>query len=200
MIVTEQQIEDWAARRIQDVTGRGEAVLVGRQVTLPSGRRIDLLAMSPHDKGAEIVVVELKRDQANAAALHQLLGYMGELQEGKGWGASVLQVSGVLCAPSFTDDVLRAILWMPRVSFSYVEIVVEFEAVGPSSLDHPGGGPHPGLPHASQSRAVWETIAPCIHTYRADRLRRKRSTALVPSHLWPERVAYWNGKGALRDA
>ena len=78
---SERDLEDWAehfmARYIHP-----RAKCIGRQITLPSGRRLDLLFHVDIGGAAEYVVVELKSVALSPADLAQLVGYMDEIQAG----------------------------------------------------------------------------------------------------------------------
>lgn len=130
MFTDEKTLEDWAETNIEQVVGWKRAVLVGRQLSLPSGARLDLLAMVPASYMPKFIVVELKRADADAAAVLQLLGYMGEVSECMATIDRVVTVHGVLAAPGVTSDACRAINAinpsLRRISF--VQLGVEITA------------------------------------------------------------------------
>lgn len=72
----EQRLEEWLSRDLR-LTGL-ELLLVGRQVVLPHGGRIDLLAL---DQNANTVVLELKRGKTPREVVAQVLDYGSYVQE-----------------------------------------------------------------------------------------------------------------------
>jgi len=112
----ESVLEDWAQDYLEEFHSWR---CVGRQVRLPSGRRLDLLFEDgPVPIGEErtvdnvgYVVVELKSAQATPRDVAQLCDYVTELRE-LGWGRSV---KGLLLAPDIDNDAQQIIRFMPDV-------------------------------------------------------------------------------------
>ncbi len=67
----EQRLEDWIAAD-PSLLGMDDIVIIGRQVHTSFGGRIDLLAL---DRGANCVVLELKRDRTPREVVAQILEY-----------------------------------------------------------------------------------------------------------------------------
>lgn len=67
----EERLEDVIEQRI-DILGRGQLLIIGRQVITDSGKRIDILAM---DGQADLYVLELKRDRTPRDVVAQALEY-----------------------------------------------------------------------------------------------------------------------------
>lgn len=63
-------IQEWIAKS-PDILGE-ELLIIGKEVTLPSGKRLDLLAI---DKQAALVIIELKRDDSGEAVEWQAIKY-----------------------------------------------------------------------------------------------------------------------------
>lgn len=71
-----------------------------RQKILPSGKRLDLA----FDLAEKIVVVEIKRKQADLSALQQLRGYLLELKK-----KEKKHTEGILVARTFTEKCLKTV-------------------------------------------------------------------------------------------
>lgn len=63
-------IQEWI-EKTPEILGE-ELLIIGKEVILPSGKRLDLLAI---DKNAELVVIELKRDDSGEAVEWQAIKY-----------------------------------------------------------------------------------------------------------------------------
>jgi len=90
--------------------------LYGKQVVLPSGGRIDILAI---DKSGSWVVIEVKGGVADDSTLTQLIDYMSSFQ-------SVHEnekVRGIIVARGFTKRLIRASKFLDHVKL--VEIAVD---------------------------------------------------------------------------
>jgi len=90
--------------------------LYGKQVVLPSGGRIDILAI---DKSGSWVVIEVKGGVADDSTLTQLIDYMSSFQ-------SVHEnekVRGIIVAQGFTKRLIRASKFLDHVKL--VEIAVD---------------------------------------------------------------------------
>lgn len=112
MNYNESDIEDWLesnlAKRIHP-----NCQVVGRQVTLPSGGRMDLLLA--HHSASEhfLTVVEVRRGTANMDAVHQLIRYMDEVEAASWENVTTL---GLLVAEGFTKRASALIERLPRVA------------------------------------------------------------------------------------
>lgn len=120
MQILEKRFEDWICDNIGKVAG-GYSRLVGRQITLPNGGILDVLAVSEEpDSNGEMrpvfSIIEVKKEVIDAAAVQQVLTYMGAFrlalragwlmwrQETKQWGAEDPEIRGVLAAPSISNE------------------------------------------------------------------------------------------------
>jgi hypothetical protein len=107
MLVRESQVEDILATYTdlaQRILGTPEPVsLLARQMEVPSGR-LDLLYIS----GRQLVVVELKVEDARPTFVAQVAGYAADLRamQGEGRLASGPLVAVLLC-PAFDDETTR---------------------------------------------------------------------------------------------
>lgn len=129
MFTDEKTLEDWIEANITEVVGHHSVVAIGRQMTLPGGRRIDLLALTPSEFMPTYTVVEVKRDQAGSSAISQLLGYMGILDECLRSASEVAPsafVEGIIAAPDLSTDAARAINALDQVR--YVRLDVDIAA------------------------------------------------------------------------
>lgn len=109
----ESDVEDWICENPAVVWDQEDVRLIGRQVVLPSGGRLDVLLMSrDHDGGLRIIVVEVKRDRVKVDALDQLLNYMYEIER---VFYSGVRVCGVLCGADYDDSVPRIVKAIPGV-------------------------------------------------------------------------------------
>lgn len=110
----ESDLEDWAEQSLAKAL-HPEAMCAGRQVTLPSGRRLDLLFYHKHDGVHNLTVVEMKTGDVGATAVAQLADYMDEIEAGRIPNCSVF---GILVSDGFLDydaDVL--VRRLPRVGY-----------------------------------------------------------------------------------
>lgn len=121
----EKELEDWICENIERVADHSDAELVGRQIWTPHGGRLDVLAARPgRDTDLwEWVVIEVKREEADLSALNQLMRYMGSVVHADtiirwspwvSWREYAVKgksptVSGILAAPSFSDQIGQAI-------------------------------------------------------------------------------------------
>lgn len=86
MQVSEKELEDWVCDNIKLFTEDDDVELIGRQIKLPSGGILDVLAASwdPWSETAgqlNLTIIELKADQVCGKAVTQLLSYMGAVQK-----------------------------------------------------------------------------------------------------------------------
>lgn len=136
MKLAEQWFEDWICEHLEEVTGDPEARLIGRQVVLQDGTRLDVLVdrPDPEDEGAaQIVVIEVKAGTAKPGAVQQLLGYVGNLRRAVSRiGADglshanerVASVAGILAAPSITDAASLLLDAVPNVTFTQLQVEI----------------------------------------------------------------------------
>ena len=106
---SERDLEDWVEGFIHDIepfrSAGCKAVHTERQLTLPSGQRLDLLAFTRRSGGnLDLTVLELKAVQVDGGAVIQLLNYMAEVEH----IAAMLPehgvtVGGVLVGPGITE-------------------------------------------------------------------------------------------------
>ncbi len=173
MHISEAELEDWAEANPEDVTRQPGAITLGRQMTLPSGGRIDLLFMHTERDPRRIVlwVAELKREKADAATIMQVQRYMGELR--KPWNG--VEVRGIIVAPIIPGDVETAIAGNPLLYACTVDLKVSFR--GASQMD--------ASPYWAE---VQETLDPLLaDAFKLFRLR-DRFSAVVRWQDTPERV------------
>ena len=151
---SERDLEDWVEGFIHDIepfrSAGCKAVHTERQLTLPSGQRLDLLAFTRRSGGnLDLTVLELKAVQVDGGAVIQLLNYMAEVEH----IAAMLPehgvtVGGVLVGPSITNDALAAIRMVPAIH-CFHEVRPRFLAAASGST---GWSPTPRSGH------------PCIET------------------------------------
>ena len=79
MRISEKDFEDWVVENIGHVLGDDRAVVVGRQMPCPNGGIMDVVATIPDPVITEVVVLELKGEEADEAAVVQLMRYMGAM-------------------------------------------------------------------------------------------------------------------------
>jgi hypothetical protein len=128
MLVRESQVEDILATYTdlaQRILGMPEPVsLLARQMEVPSGR-LDLLYVS----GQQVLVVELKVEEATPTFVTQVSGYAADLRAMQDAGrlASGTLVAVLLC-PSF-DDETRRICWecdVQPIEYAPEQVLAEF--------------------------------------------------------------------------
>lgn len=121
MNYNESDIEDWLERELAACVHPNCRVL-GRQITLPSGGRMDLLLA--HNSGGHIyvTVVEVKKGRAGHRAVMQLLRYMDELET---MGFSNVDVLGLVVAEAFSEGAERLVSRLPSVSTTVVNVDIQ---------------------------------------------------------------------------
>jgi RecB family endonuclease NucS len=82
--------------------------VLGRQVTLPDGKRIDIVAQDPHNK---LTVIEIKRGTPTKGDVDQILDYVRSIKERGRVDLNssyilVDEVYGILVAQEFDDNVM----------------------------------------------------------------------------------------------
>lgn len=125
MNYTESDLEDWAEFNLGPLIHE-DAICLDRQVTLPSGRRLDLLFGHPDETGhPHLTVVEMKRGRPGASAVAQLCDYMDEI-DGSNHGIAVF---GLLVSDGHPDNEAMALLRrLPRVGCVDLEPRLECHA------------------------------------------------------------------------
>lgn len=203
--VSEKVLEDWCAEYFAPHV-HPKTWLLGRQVTLPSGRRLDLL-FAHRDRGMlYLTVVELKAGRADVGALDQCVCYVDELRRAA-W--TNLKVRGVLAATSVDPMAWRLASEMEGVAI--VKITTHLHVSLDSALhDWTDPLPFPLRPpdvdttqSAAEGYRRWEdghlmrnVIGVLMEDSRPARDRGHRLArlqALVPLRLTPRAVAYPNG-------
>lgn len=108
--VAERELEDWVCDNPEQLLPCVDVRVVGRQMTLPSGRRLDVLLASndPPFNDFILTVVELKSGPVDESTVAQLLGYMGEVWSLRSyWQSEVsrgrVYVHGLVAGPGITD-------------------------------------------------------------------------------------------------
>lgn len=113
--------ESWYRSRVHTLLMRhhfyykDEPLLIGMEVALVGGKRVDILygSWDPEGSGQLVLtVVEVKRQKASHDALLQLMAYMGRirlmLNTSRLWGG--VRVEGVLAAPAIARSVSDALV------------------------------------------------------------------------------------------
>lgn len=138
----ERELEDWVCENLGAVVDGAPPTMVGRQVRLPNGKIMDVLAVSyeeyytPKGYGSvfNIIPIEVKRDRVGARALVQLLGYMATIGvcapeivhrfiESTPNYAPIdrVRVSGILVGQYMDDDVRMALTGLDNVLFAQLD-------------------------------------------------------------------------------
>lgn len=114
----ERDLEDWAEDELAQYI-HPRAVCVGRQVTLPSGRRADLVFMHHTPLGIYLTIAELKAVKIDTGAVVQTLDYVRELSR---HGVDGVHVRGLLVGDSFSGEARLLIGEIP--SLGMVDVFV----------------------------------------------------------------------------
>lgn len=122
--IYEKDIEDWAEFELQEVTGEESAFSIGRQVALPSGRRLDILAGAwfGDEPQLRLYVIEVKSHPATMSALAQLVRYVDEVRTY--WGGT--PVRGILLATDLPADLWNMVDEMPDYTMAKFSPAVGF--------------------------------------------------------------------------
>ncbi len=110
MPYTERELEDWVCANIETALDRKNARVIGRQVRLPHGGILDVLALFPVGTDhLALAVIELKAGPVGRDAVAQLLSYMGALEEvTRGLAGAMTcpytELWGFVAGPSLTTD------------------------------------------------------------------------------------------------
>jgi RecB family endonuclease NucS len=129
MQISEKDFEDWVVEHIGLFLGDERARVLCRQVRLPDGGIMDVLATVPDTpSGAVIYLIELKRDTINEAALTQLLAYKGVfetyvLDGSERPGETWYTVRGIVAAPAITEQAEKCLLGLD-VEFIQLKVTV----------------------------------------------------------------------------
>lgn len=91
--------------------------LLGRQVPIPMGGRIDILAKDRHGNS---VIIEVKGTRADDAVLTQLLDYISSYEE----TTKDENVRGIIVAQSFTKRLIRASRAIKNIKLVEIEVDV----------------------------------------------------------------------------
>ena len=111
----ESLIEDKLAENLSIV--EDGLKLLGRQVPIPIGGRIDILAKDRHGNS---VIIEVKGARADDAVLTQLLDYISSYKEAK----KDENVRGIIIAQSFTKRLIRASRAIKNIKLVEIEVDV----------------------------------------------------------------------------
>ncbi len=141
-MISERDYEDWICEHLPAVLRHDDAFLIGRQIILQDGTRLDVLAGVPGEDGAvDVVVIEVKAVEATVAHIAQLLGYMGLIHTALLEATDPIHhicnerlrsVRGVLAAPApVPDAVMRTIGCITELEWCELEVVIR---------PHLGGG------------------------------------------------------------
>lgn len=84
------------------------AVTARRQIRLPGGREVDIVTVLDLDPPL-VVLVEVKANRAQPAALAQLLGYMDEVRPLVALRWPQARLGGIIAAPSFNAALTAAV-------------------------------------------------------------------------------------------
>lgn len=200
---SEKDLEDWAEQHMAPLI-HPCARLLGRQVQLPSGKRLDLLFDHRVASRWLLTVVELKAEAATVDTVLQCLGYVNELRKCS-WDD--YEVRGVVAAPRVSDDAMsliremRGMAWMSlRVSLTVTSSPLydeRFEdyAIRPPDVDATRPSPFWIFYEDPSIQPVRRLVAGLVKE-RVPPAMEWEAKALVPLSLTPLRVAYptTNGK------
>lgn len=125
IVFSERDIEDYAEGELDSLLGYPGHFLVGRQVVLSSGRRLDLLAGLWNEGVLHLTVIELKSVKATTPDLAQLMGYIEEVTSWYGAGRDL--VNGALVAPEFDPALLYVMQSLPGLWPIHVRLEPWFE-------------------------------------------------------------------------
>ena len=125
---SEQKLEDWVVkhpREVWDADG-AHVEVAGRQVTLPSGNRLDVvLVVLDAQHQWRIVVVEIKKGMLDLSALCQLLGYIEEVRQ---LYPPSVRVSGVLLGSGQTEQLYLLTNAIPFVHVALYDLTPQISA------------------------------------------------------------------------
>lgn len=207
--VSERDLEDWAVNNMAPLI-HPSAVLLGRQVTLPSGKRLDLLFRHIICGTHYWTVVEMKAGEADVDAIVQCMGYVRELRK---TAYNNVKVRGVVSAQDFSQDAyliaseMQAMALLPLTTQLSVIAHPLYDQCWPDTVSRPPDvdetKPREWPVFPSHEGETVREVVDRLYREEADSIakrqvfidRVKRQTALVPTSLAPIRVAYPNGNG-----
>jgi hypothetical protein len=122
----EKDLQEYLSRELQKLESGlilfTEEGLTGREISIDSGR-IDILAK---DAKNDLVIIELKVNQAPHSSLTQILSYMASIKKqfiGK-------KVRGIIIAENFDKRLKLAVTQVPNVTLMQYKVKFDFEKVG----------------------------------------------------------------------
>ncbi len=122
-ITLERDLEEYLVRNLEQLeeglTLYSKESITGRQFKTDTGK-IDILAS---DKAGNLVVLELKADIANSAALGQVLAYINSIRRHIAQGK---KVRGIIIADDFDTKLRYAVSETPSVSLKKYEVSFTF--------------------------------------------------------------------------
>ena len=183
---SEADVEEWVCDDPERVwlVENSYTAIAGRQVTLGSGKRIDVLIASVDpDATPRVVVVGIKKGPVTTDALEQLLEYISEVTWGCGHD---IRVSEVLVGRSASDKVHRIVDAIEHVQ------IVEY---GVTFTSYPDGWPQCFSPpgsvvgrHRNGNRSIGESAAALLNDgFRGVFRRRARALTVLLSET-PQRL------------
>jgi hypothetical protein len=186
---SERQLEDWVCANIRIVTGDPMAEVVGRQLPLANGMVLDVLALTREDDSVDLVVIELKRQVIDEAAIAQALTYIGALNHDYVLNSEVLtddagvfrhyqSVRGLVIAPAITSAACHILLGLNGLVQYKLLSFGEFGATWDAfNLGRP-------MPRDSTNKLAWQHIDRVI----SGPLDRVQAAATNAPSTWRERA------------
>lgn len=159
-MMTEADVEDMICDSPESIWA-GNVDVVGRQLVMPDGTRLDVLLAVRERDVTRVVVVEVKRDELQVDAIDQVLGYMRHLRRLLGGDEAL--ISGVLVGRGASDKVYRIVGAIPSIEIVTYVPRVDFDA----PIDcHPSCPAPAGLedakrysrPHAGDDKCASEIL------------------------------------------
>jgi hypothetical protein len=126
-ITLEQYLEDLLVEQWKSLPWADELVYLERQVECGTLGRLDILARDR--KNHDLVVIELKRDQADDEVVGQVSRYMGWIKQHRADHQGV-GVRGIIVAHEATERLRSAVLPHPSISLYTYQFSVALAQVG----------------------------------------------------------------------
>lgn len=136
MQVSEAELEQWVIDNLEEVCGPGVA-LVGSQIVLPCGSRLDVLGVRKTRDHTAFYVIEIKAGKADPDAVAQVARYMSSLSAAIKTGGGIepdgnWDITGIVAAPLIAEDVVNLLYW--SYDIRWVRLYAEI------SIDESGSG------------------------------------------------------------
>lgn len=149
----EERIEDWICENVQSLPGLQKATAVGRQLEVPGGGILDVLALRSAGPMVWIVtVIELKAVTASELAVTQALEYKAALEsieddlsrwihEKAPGPLPCLDFECVVAAPGITDRAAAAVAAVGRQHIRFIQLDLDGDGVPVRATEPPGWRP-----------------------------------------------------------